>query len=174
MSLLNLFFPSPHFLPHRSIHFSFTHQQIQLNPHSNSPYVHINYSALHQPQPPVAMPLPWQQEVAVLISETPPRTLMQALGQVICTAAGHRLTPKNKMAAIPFIFSFATWESLFLSLWDLNNRESTHVLAWYLFDVMICVLWIMWDILGVIGVAETHHRAELSESLRDQLPVLRI
>ncbi len=66
------------------------------------------------PPPPIALRLPWQPGVAVLMSESPPRTLMQALGQVIRTAAGHWLTPKNKMAAIPLAL-FAAWESLSLS-----------------------------------------------------------
>lgn len=93
---------------------------------------------------------------------------MQALGQVICTAAGHRLTPKNKMAAIPLIL-FAAWESLFLSF---KQKKKVHLCLPDTFSVlMICVIWMMWDILGVIGVTETHHRAELSEPLRDQLPV---
>lgn len=39
------------------------------------------------------------------------------------------------------------------------------------FFVLKCVIWMMWDILCVIGVRERHHRAELSEPLRDRLPV---
>lgn len=49
------------------------------------------------------------------MSETPPRTFMQALGQVICTAAGHRLTPNNKMAAIRLLSPFPARRSLSLS-----------------------------------------------------------
>lgn len=46
------------------------------------------------------------------MSETPPRTLMQELGQVICTA-GHRLTPTKWPASTSYFF--AAWESLSLS-----------------------------------------------------------
>lgn len=160
MSLLNLFFPFSSFLPHHSIHFSFTHQQIQLNPDSNSLYVHINYSALHAVQMPptpltlsVALLLPWQPGVAVLMSETPPRTLMQALGQVICTAAGHRLTPKNKMAAIPlifFFFFFAAWESHSLRFKQKRKCNlclpDTFLIWWYVWYGWcgIFSVWLVW------------------------------
>lgn len=130
MSSLNLFFPFsdiPRFLLWRSIHFSFTHQQMQLNPHSNSLYVHINYSALHLAQtpytPPFVLRLPWQPRVAALMSEPPPRTLMQALGQVMCTAAGHRLTPKNKMAVVPPHTFCRMGESLF----EPQTKEEVHL-----------------------------------------------
>lgn len=132
------------FTPGYYSHQHSTHQQIQLNPHSNALHVHINYSALHPAQtaqptnpnpptlPPIALWLPWQPEVAVLMSETPPRTLVQALGQVMCTAAGHRLTPKNKMAAIPIpipiptpVVLFAAWESVSLSLSFKQKRKCT-------------------------------------------------
>lgn len=45
------------------------------------------------------LPSPWQPRVAALMSESPPRTLVQAPGQVMQAAAGHVLTPRHKMAA---------------------------------------------------------------------------
>lgn len=150
---------------------------MQLNPRSNCLYVHINYSALHlacpipPPKPlPFVLRLPWQPRVAVLMSETPPRTLVQALGQVMCAAAaGHRLTPKNKMAVVPpsHILPHGRAPSSSLT----QKRGSAPVLARYLFALMTCAIRTMRDALGVIGVTETHHRAELSEPPRDQLPV---
>lgn len=73
-----------------------------------SPRVHINYPARHpapnatttsQPPTPLMLPSPWKPRVAALMSESPPRTLVQAPGQVMQAAAGHVLTPRHKMAA---------------------------------------------------------------------------
>lgn len=76
-------------------------------------HVHVNYSALHPANAfsctctHLAWWLSWQPGVAAVMSETPPRTRMQALGQVMCTATGHWLpTPKNKMAASALILFF--------------------------------------------------------------------
>lgn len=51
------------------------------------------------PPTPLMLLSPWKPRVAALMSEPPPRTLVQAPGQVMQAAAGHVLTPRHKMAA---------------------------------------------------------------------------
>lgn len=100
----------------------------------------IQHTRPTPPTPPIVLRLLWQPGVAVLMSETPPRTLMQALGQVICTAAGHRLTPKNKMAASYFLPHGR------VSLRALNKKRKCTwaVLAWYLFFLFWWYVWYGW------------------------------
>lgn len=92
--------------------------------------MHINCSALHPSPPPLVLRLPWQPGVAVLMSETPPRTPMQALGQVTCSAAGHQLMPKNKIAAAPTPPTFSPkGESLF----ELQTKAEVYLVYPFMF-----------------------------------------
>lgn len=75
------------------------------------------------------LPSPWQPRVAALMSESPPRTLVQAPGQVMrpaaaaAAAAGHVLTPRHKMAAL-----FAPQASRRVYCWHLFLLHSPFVI----------------------------------------------
>lgn len=162
MSLPNPFFcpPLPWYsscLLQLSFHFSFTRQQ--LNPDSDSSHVHINFllSILQHPTtpPPHPIQIGTQVAMATISGSADVRNSSKDSHAGIGSGDMQRCwASRNKMAATPpptsVFFSFSS------------------------FFVLKCVIWMMWDILCVIGVRERHHRAELSEPLRDRLPVWRI
>lgn len=131
MSLLNLFFPFFSFLPHHSIHFSFTHQQIQLNPDSNSLYVHINYSALHAVQMPPHPPHPLSCATVALATRGGSADVRDSSkdthagtgsGDMYCCRASTNTQEQNGCHP-PHIFFFFLPHGR-VTLWDLNKRGS--------------------------------------------------
>lgn len=190
MSLPNPFFcpPLPWYsscLLQLSFHFSFTRQQ--LNPDSDSSHVHINFllSILQHPTtpPPHPIQIGTQVAMATISGSADVRNSSKDSHAGIGSGDMQRCwASRNKMAATPpppqfsflfLLFLLTTCETLSLSL--NKSVECTCAPPPHLsFFVLKCVIWMMWDILCVIGVRERHHRAELSEPLRDRLPVWRI
>lgn len=192
MSLPNPFFcpPLPWYsscLLQLSFHFSFTRQQ--LNPDSDSSHVHINFllSILQHPTtpPPHPIQIGTQVAMATISGSADVRNSSKDSHAGIGSGDMQRCwASRNKMAATPppsppqfsflfLLFLLTTCETLSLSL----NKSKECTCAPPpppLFFVLKCVIWMMWDILCVIGVSERHHRAELSEPLRDRLPAWRI